>query len=87
VIKNKQRGTGAVVFYRKGDRLRFVRKDLNGDPAGNPGASRHRKCTVSWLDFWMIGFFEQSKVKKESSLLIVLNHPFTDFKVILIAAL
>ena len=74
-----------MIFCRKGDRLRFPRKDLNGDPAGNPGALRHWKCTVSWLDFWMIGFFKQGKVKKESSLLIGLKHPFTDFKVILIA--
>jgi len=36
------------------------------------------------LDDWI---FEHGKVKKESSLLIGLKHPFTDFKVILIAAL
>jgi len=33
--------------------------------------------------FWMIGFLN-SQAKKEFSLLIDLNHLFTDFKVILI---
>ena len=51
-MKNRQTGTGAVFFCWNSDRLHFVRKGLNGDPAGNLQALRHWKCTASWLDFF-----------------------------------
>jgi hypothetical protein len=65
-MKNRQTGTGAVIFCRKGDRLHFVRKDLNGDRAGNLPALRHWKYTVSWLDFWMIGFLNRARLRKNN---------------------